>query len=75
MSKITIVDLEVYYRVGVTDQERAQPQRLLVLRRRERLVPAADVRQLLGQHPLVREQAAVGGATVFALPVERFEEL
>jgi 7,8-dihydroneopterin aldolase/epimerase/oxygenase len=30
MSKITIVDLEVFYRVGVTDQERAQPQRLLV---------------------------------------------
>jgi FolB domain-containing protein len=30
MSKITIVDLEVSYRVGVTDQERAQPQRLLV---------------------------------------------
>jgi dihydroneopterin aldolase len=30
MSKITIVDLEVNYRVGVTDQERAQPQRLLL---------------------------------------------
>ena len=30
MSKITIADLEVYYRVGVTDQERAKPQRLLV---------------------------------------------
>ena len=30
MSKVTIVDLEVYYRVGVTDQERAKPQRLLV---------------------------------------------
>ena len=30
MSKIRIVDLEVYYRVGVTEQERAQPQRLLV---------------------------------------------
>ncbi len=30
MSKITIVDLEVYYRVGVTDEERAKPQRLLV---------------------------------------------
>ena len=30
MSKITIVDLEVNYRVGVTDEERAKPQRLLL---------------------------------------------
>ncbi|HOC55868.1 MAG TPA: dihydroneopterin aldolase [Verrucomicrobiota bacterium] len=30
MSKITIVDLEVFYCVGVTDEERAQPQRLLM---------------------------------------------
>jgi FolB domain-containing protein len=30
MSKITIVDLEVSYRVGVPDEERAQPQRLLL---------------------------------------------
>ena len=30
MSKITIVDLEVFFSVGVTDQERAKPQRLLV---------------------------------------------
>jgi 7,8-dihydroneopterin aldolase/epimerase/oxygenase len=30
MSKITIVDLEVYYRVGVTDDEREKPQRLLL---------------------------------------------
>ena len=30
MSKITIVDLEVYYCVGVTAEERAKPQRLLV---------------------------------------------
>jgi 7,8-dihydroneopterin aldolase/epimerase/oxygenase len=30
MSKITIVDLEVFWRVGVTKAERAQPQRLLV---------------------------------------------
>jgi dihydroneopterin aldolase len=29
-SKISIVDLEVFYRVGVPDAERAQPQRLLV---------------------------------------------
>jgi FolB domain-containing protein len=30
MSKITIVDLELYFHVGVPDEERAQPQRLLV---------------------------------------------
>jgi len=30
MSKIAIVDLEVFFRVGVTDEERAQPQRLLL---------------------------------------------
>jgi FolB domain-containing protein len=30
MSKITICDLEVFYCVGVTDEERAQPQRLLL---------------------------------------------
>ena len=30
MSFITIVDLEVFYRVGVTEEERARPQRLLL---------------------------------------------
>ena len=30
MSKITIADLEVFYCVGVTNEERAQPQRLLL---------------------------------------------
>lgn len=30
MSKIRIVDLEVKYRVGVPDEEREQPQRLLL---------------------------------------------
>jgi 7,8-dihydroneopterin aldolase/epimerase/oxygenase len=30
MSKITIVDLEVHYCVGITDEERAKPQRLLL---------------------------------------------
>jgi FolB domain-containing protein len=30
MSKIAIVDLEVFFRVGVTDEERAKPQRLLL---------------------------------------------
>jgi len=30
MSKITIVDLEVFYHVGVTEEERAKAQRLLL---------------------------------------------
>jgi dihydroneopterin aldolase len=30
MSRIKITDLEVFYCVGVSDQERAQPQRLLI---------------------------------------------
>ena len=30
MSKITITDLEVFFHVGVPDEERAKPQRLLV---------------------------------------------
>ena len=35
MSRISIVDLEVFYRVGVPDAERAQPQRLLLTLRLE----------------------------------------
>jgi dihydroneopterin aldolase len=30
MSKISIVDVEVFFCVGVTDEERAKPQRLLI---------------------------------------------
>ena len=30
MSRISIVDLEVFYHIGVTDEERAKPQRLLI---------------------------------------------
>jgi FolB domain-containing protein len=30
VAKISIIDLEVFYRVGVPDEERAQPQRLLL---------------------------------------------
>jgi FolB domain-containing protein len=30
MSRINIVDLEVFYNIGVTDEERAKPQRLLI---------------------------------------------
>lgn len=30
MSKISVVDLEVFYRIGITAEERLQPQRLLL---------------------------------------------
>ena len=30
MARISIVDLEVFWTIGVTDEERAKPQRLLV---------------------------------------------
>src|ERR1700761_4510198 len=30
MSRINIVDLEVFYQIGVTDEERSKPQRLLI---------------------------------------------
>lgn len=30
MSRISIVDLEVFFHIGVTDEERAKPQRLLI---------------------------------------------
>ena len=41
MDKITICDLEVQYRVGVTEAERAQPQRLLLTLEIERDLAAA----------------------------------
>jgi FolB domain-containing protein len=30
MSRISIVDLEVFFQIGVTDEERVKPQRLLI---------------------------------------------
>jgi dihydroneopterin aldolase len=30
MARISIVDLEVFYHIGVTEEERAKPQRLLI---------------------------------------------
>jgi 7,8-dihydroneopterin aldolase/epimerase/oxygenase len=47
MDKITVCDLEVFYRVGVTEAERAQPQRLLLNIELELdLAPAAASDQL-----------------------------
>ena len=36
MDRIIISELEVYYRVGITEAERAQPQRLLITLEMER---------------------------------------
>jgi dihydroneopterin aldolase len=41
VAKISIVDLEVFYRVGVPDAERAQPQRLLLTVEMESIFSAA----------------------------------
>jgi FolB domain-containing protein len=30
MSRISIVDLEVFYQIGITEEERSKPQRLLI---------------------------------------------
>ena len=48
MDKISIVDLEVFYRVGVPDAERAQPQRLLLTVELETDFSAAAKRDDLG---------------------------
>jgi dihydroneopterin aldolase len=42
VAKISIVDLEVFYRVGVPDEERAQPQRLLLTGEMETDCTAAE---------------------------------
>src|ERR1051325_5875826 len=43
MDKIIISELQVYYRVGITAEERAQPQRLLVtLEMSHDIKPAAE---------------------------------
>ena len=47
MDQIVIQDLEVFYRVGVPDQERAEPQRLLLTVELEHdLTPAAKADDL-----------------------------
>ena len=48
MSQIAIVDLEVFYRVGVPDAERAQPQRLLLTLRLDTDFTAAAKTDAIG---------------------------
>jgi dihydroneopterin aldolase len=49
MASITLKDLEVFYRVGVPDAERAQPQRLLLTVEMEKDVAAAVAGDDLGE--------------------------
>jgi len=64
MDIITISDLEVRYRVGVPDAERAQPQRLLLTVEMEHDFTAAaagdDLRQTIDYHAVSRRLLALG---------------
>lgn len=46
--RITIADLEVFYRVGVTEEERSRPQRLLITIEMEHDFATAAARDDLG---------------------------
>jgi FolB domain-containing protein len=48
MDKITIQDLEVSFRIGVPDRERAHPQRLLITIEMDADVSAAAATDVLG---------------------------
>jgi 7,8-dihydroneopterin aldolase/epimerase/oxygenase len=64
MDTITISDLEVHYRVGVPDAERAQPQRLLLTVEMEHDFAAAaagdDLRQTIDYYAVSRRLLALG---------------
>jgi FolB domain-containing protein len=49
MFTIRIVDLEVFYRVGVPDEERAEPQRLMVTVEMQVQAPSAAASDDLGK--------------------------
>jgi len=61
---ITLVDLEVYYRVGVPETERANPQRLLLTVRMERDFSKAassdDLRQTIDYFSVSRRLLRLG---------------
>jgi dihydroneopterin aldolase len=64
MDQIVIQDLEVFYRVGVSDQERAKPQRLLLTIELELdFTPAAkadDLEKTIDYYLLSRRLLALG---------------
>jgi dihydroneopterin aldolase len=64
MDRIIIKDLEVCYRVGVTEEERAEPQRLLVTVEMEHSFAAAargdDLEQTINYHALAQRLRGFG---------------
>src|SRR5438477_8877760 len=64
MDKIIISDLEVFYRVGVPDAERAKPQRLLISVEVTRDLSAAaasdDLSQTIDYHAVTRRLLKFG---------------
>jgi len=71
VSTISIVDLEVHYRVGVTEEERAKPQRLLVTVEMEfDFVPAArtdSIDDTVDYHTVVQELLKFGDGRYWKL--------
>lgn len=64
MDAISIIDLEVHYRVGVPDAERAQPQRLLltveIQRDFTRAAASDDLRETIDYYDVSRRLLAFG---------------
>lgn len=64
MDKIIINDLEVHYRVGVPEQERASPQRLLITVEMSRSVSAAaesdDLTKTIDYHAVTQRLLRFG---------------
>ncbi|NBV22724.1 MAG: dihydroneopterin aldolase [Proteobacteria bacterium] len=64
MDLITLTDLEVYYRVGVPDAERAQPQRLLLTVEMEhdftRAAASDDLRETIDYYAVSRRLLSFG---------------
>jgi dihydroneopterin aldolase len=64
MSKITLVDLEVFYHVGVPDEERAKPQRLLLTVEMELDIAAAartdDIGATIDYHAVAQRLLVFG---------------
>jgi dihydroneopterin aldolase len=74
---ITIADLEVFFRVGVPDAERAQPQRLLLTVEMETDFTAAgatdDLRQTIDYYAVAQRLQALGEGCEWKL-IERLGE-